>query len=49
METLYDYGVLDLEVFFWKYYKMFDNFKLEVNSIVEEELKREGFSLETEK
>lgn len=47
METLYDYGVLDLEVFYWQYYKLFDDFKLEVNSIVGEELKRKGFQLNT--
>ena len=45
LETLYDYGVLDLEVSFWQYYKSFDDFKLEVNTIFEEESKREGFPL----
>ena len=43
LETLYDYGVLDLEVSFWQYYKSFDDFKLEVNTIFGEESKREGF------
>lgn len=45
LETLYDYGVLDLEVSFWQYYKSFDDFKLEVNTIFGEESKREGFPL----
>ena len=43
LTTLYDYGVLDLEVSFWQYYKSFDDFKLEVNTIFGEESKREGF------
>ena len=43
LETLYDYGVLDLEVSFWQYYKSLDDLKAEINMIVEEESKREGF------
>ena len=43
VETLYDYGVLDLEVSFWQYYKSLDDFKAEINMIVEEESKRDGF------
>ena len=43
LETLYDYGVLDLEVSFWQYYKSLDDLKAEINMIVEEESKRDGF------
>lgn len=43
LETLYDYGVLDLEVSFWQYYKSLDDLKAEIDMIVEEESKRDGF------
>lgn len=45
-EVLYDYNVLDLQNSFWQYYKSYDDLVVEINFIVDEELKREGFKLD---
>lgn len=45
-EVLYDYNVLDLQNSFWQYYKSYDDLVAEINFIVDEELKRDGFTID---
>ncbi len=47
LETLYDYGVLDLEVSFWQYYKSYEDLRSDIIPMVDSEMKINQFKFAT--